>query len=188
MHTDVRLPRACSDVPVDLADVVARDVRPHLRELRALAEHRRAIVAGKQAADPAADAHLERSQQDVGQRARARTLGRRLGPERAERHHATFGLARSVAGTGTCARTRSRIASGDISSASAWYVSTSRWRIASFISVCRSSARTYSRPRMRASARAACTRLIGPRGLAPNAMYSFSSSPGARVAVARSTA
>src|SRR5262249_61352892 len=106
--------------PVDVAHVVGGDVRPDLRELRSLTEQRRAIFAGEQSADATADADLERAEQRVGQRARPRALGRRLGPKRTERRHATFGLARSVAGTGTAASTRSRIASGDISSASAW--------------------------------------------------------------------
>src|SRR5207247_1684082 len=114
----------------------------HLSQLRPLSEQRRAVVAGEQSPNPPADADLQGAQERVRQRAGARPLGRRLSPKRSEPGHATFGLARSVLGTGTVARTLSRMASADISSASAWYVSTSRCRIASFTSACRSSAST----------------------------------------------
>ena len=45
----VRLAGAGGDVPVDPADVVARDVRADQRELGAVAEERRAVVAGEHA-------------------------------------------------------------------------------------------------------------------------------------------
>ena len=53
---DVRLAGAGGHVPVDLADVVAGHVRPHLRELRAVPERCGTVLAGEQPFDPAAHA------------------------------------------------------------------------------------------------------------------------------------
>src|SRR3954469_5387206 len=120
MHADVRNVGPRGHVPVDPAHiVVAGDVRPHLRELGALPQQRGAIVAREQPLPPAADADVERAQQGLGQRPRARARGCRLGAEQLT-HAAPEEAARSVFGTGTVARTWSRITSGVISSASAW--------------------------------------------------------------------
>ena len=120
MHTDVRNVGARGHVPVDPAHVVAAgNVRPHLRELGPLPQQRGAIVAREQPFHAAADADVERAQQGLGQRPRPGPRGCRLGAEQLP-HAAPDEAARSVFGTGTVARTRSRIASGVISSASAW--------------------------------------------------------------------
>ena len=68
MDANVRLAGTGGDVPVDAPDVVAGRVRPHLCELRADPHHRRAVVAGQQAVDAAADADVERAQQLLGDR------------------------------------------------------------------------------------------------------------------------
>ena len=68
LHPDVRLPRARGHVPVDQADVVARLVRPHLRELAAAPEHVRAVIARQQAVDAPADRELERAEQRLRHR------------------------------------------------------------------------------------------------------------------------
>src|SRR5439155_21336411 len=99
--------------------VRAGDVRSHLRKLRSFTKQRGAVIACEQAADAATDAHFERAEQRLRQRAGPGPRRRRVSPEPAQRRHATFGLARSVFGTGTVATTRSRMASADMSSASA---------------------------------------------------------------------
>ena len=135
VDADVRLRRPRGDVPVDQAHVVARHVRPHLRELGAAAEQRRAVVAREQPVDAPRDRQLERLEQRVGNGPRPGPVGRRLGAERAEdADHAAAGLPSSSRGCGTAAITASSTSSADRSSASAWYVSTRRWRNASFTS------------------------------------------------------
>src|SRR5512132_1858170 len=165
---NVRLTGPRGDGPVDAADVVAQDVRTDLSELGALPEERGAVVAGQEPFHPPPNADLERAKERVRHRPGA-------GPSRClgapKRVHAALARFRSICGVGTAAITSSRIASGVTSSASAWYVRTSRCRSASFASAWRSSGRTYSRPRTSARARDAWTRLIGPRGLAPKATY-----------------
>ncbi len=77
LDAHVCLPCARRHVPVDSADVVTRDVRTNLNELRSLAVQRRAVVAREQAFHPARERQVERAQQ--GPRKRARP-GPRLGP------------------------------------------------------------------------------------------------------------
>jgi hypothetical protein len=62
LDPDMRFACARGDVPLDLADVVTRNVGPDLRELRALPEHCGAVVARQQPLDAAADADVERAQ------------------------------------------------------------------------------------------------------------------------------
>ena len=129
---NVRLVRPRRHVPVDAADVVTGDVRANERELGAFAEKRRPIVAGQQTLDAAPDAHVESTQERPRHRPRAGTgRGGRRGYDGLREAHAALDLARSICGTGTAASTCSRMVSGLTSSASAWYVSTSRCRKAS---------------------------------------------------------
>ena len=141
LHANVRLARARGHVPVDLPNVVAEHVRTDLRELAALPEQPRAVVAGEQALPSAAPTVMSS----------ARSSRSEIGPGpglsgvrsvRSELHAALVRAARSTCGNGTCSMTRSRIVSALTSSASAWYESTSRWRIASFASARRSSTTT----------------------------------------------
>src|SRR5581483_6460449 len=123
----VRFSGARGDVPLDLAHVVARHVRAHLRELRALAEDGRAVVAGEQPLHPPGDRDVERPQELPRDRPRARSVGaRRTASDEIDRAQAALARARSTCGTGTAASTASRIFSASTSSASAWYESTSR--------------------------------------------------------------
>jgi hypothetical protein len=119
-HADVRLASAGRDVPVDRADVVARNVRPDLRELRSLALENRPVIPGEQPFHPAADRHVERAQQPFRDRSRAGTVRPDLGAEGSGEGHAAVVRARSILGTGTAASTLSRIVSGLTSSANAW--------------------------------------------------------------------
>src|SRR5215470_1050073 len=127
MDANVWLTGAGSHVPVDPANVVTGNVGPDLRQLGTNAQHARAVVAGEHAPHAASDADVERPQQLLGDRSRPR-LGRRRGRRVEDGCHAALGRARSVWGTGTVPSTRSRISSGCTSSASAWYVRTSRCR------------------------------------------------------------
>ena len=70
----VRLAGPRGHVPLDPAHVVPGDVRPHLGELAAGAEDRRAVVAGEQSLDPAPDRQIERAEQRLGQRAGPRPV------------------------------------------------------------------------------------------------------------------
>ena len=142
LDADVRLAGAGGDVPLDLAHVVPGDVGAHLRELGALPEDRRAVVACEHALDPPADADVERPQEQLGHRPRAGRIGPRRPRQRVGRAHAALVRARSTWGTGTAASTASRIRSASVSSASAWYVSTRRWRKASRASAWMSSTTT----------------------------------------------
>ena len=72
LHADVRLAGARGHVPVDLPHVVAEDVRPDLRELAALAEQARAVVAGEQSLHAPRDRDVERAQQPLRGSARGR--------------------------------------------------------------------------------------------------------------------
>ena len=75
LHADVRLPRPRGDVPVDVADVVlAGHVGAHLSQLGAAAEHMRTVVAREQPFDATHDGKVERPQQLVRKRPRARLL------------------------------------------------------------------------------------------------------------------
>ena len=134
----VRLAGAGGDVPVHLAHVVADHVRPDLRELGALPEQRRAVVTGEEGVDTAADGDVQRAQERLGQRAGPGLRRRRRAPECMQPAHAALRPS-WMCGVGTLAITASRMVSGLTSSASAWYVSTSRWRSASFASEVRSS-------------------------------------------------
>ena len=66
VDADVRLGRPRGHVPVDPPHVVARHVRPHLRELGAAAEQGRAVVAREQAVDPPGDRQVERLSRPSG--------------------------------------------------------------------------------------------------------------------------
>ena len=135
VDADVRLRRPRGDVPVDLAHVVPRHVRAHLRQLGAAAEQGRPVVAGEQPVDAPGDRQLERLEQRVGHGPGPGSVRGRLGAERTQdADHAAAGLPSSSRGCGTAAITASSTSSADRSSASAWYVSTSRWRKASFTS------------------------------------------------------
>ena len=72
------------DVPVDVADVVAREVRPDHRQLGAAAHLRRQVLAGDQALDPPHHREVEVAQDRLRDGAGAR-LGRRCAPARAGR-------------------------------------------------------------------------------------------------------
>src|SRR5580765_5289320 len=107
MEADVRLAGARGHVPVDAAHVVAELVRPHLRELGAVAERPRAIVAGEQVVDARPNRQLEVAQERAGRRAGAWTAG---GANRCQRRggtHATAPRARSTCGISTDSSTRS---------------------------------------------------------------------------------
>ena len=135
----VRHGRPRGHVPVDQPDVVAGDVGTHLGELGAPPEQRRAVVAGEQAVDATGDRQLERLEQRVRNRPGAGPGGCRLGAECAKGgRHAAAGLPSSRRGCGTAAITASSTSSAERSSASAWYVSTRRWRNASLTSERRS--------------------------------------------------
>ena len=118
LHADVRLAGAGRDVPLHQADVVARHVRTHLRELRPGPVMGGAEVAGEHARQAARDVELERAEELGRQGPRSRPLGRSL-PEQRRRFHAAGGRASSTSGAGTSASTRSRIASAVTPSASA---------------------------------------------------------------------
>ena len=139
LHPHVRLSRARGHVPVELARIVARRVRPDLRELRARAEQHRAVVAGEQPLDATPDRDVERAQQRVRHRAGPRAIRRGLCAKGAEDRHAAVIRPRSSWGSGTVASTLSRMLSAVTPSASAWYVSTRRCRSASLVSACTSS-------------------------------------------------
>ena len=72
----VRLAGAGGHVPVDAAHVVAELVRPYLRELGAVAERPRAVVAGEQVVDALAHGQLEVAQERARSRAGAGPGGR----------------------------------------------------------------------------------------------------------------
>ena len=78
---DVRGERPGGGVPVDLADVVARLVRPDAVELEAVAAADAAVVAGHPATDATVQRQLELADQPVGDGARPRP-GRRSGSGR----------------------------------------------------------------------------------------------------------
>ena len=82
LDAHVGLAGACRDVPVDEADVVAGDVRADLRELGAGAERGRSVLSGEEPVDPSSQRELERAQQLLGHRSRARAGG---GARRRER-------------------------------------------------------------------------------------------------------
>ena len=69
-HAHVGLAHARGHVPVDLAHVVARHVRPDGGELDAAADGPGAVLAGHQALDAARQRQIERAQQAGGRRAR----------------------------------------------------------------------------------------------------------------------
>ena len=120
VDADVRLGRPRGDVPVDQPDVVAGDVRAHLRELRPAAEQRRPVVAGEHAVHPPGDGQLERLQQALGHGAGPWAVGCRLRAECLEdADHAAADLPSSRRGCGTAAITASRTSSAERSSASA---------------------------------------------------------------------
>ena len=114
LHADVRLTGARGDVPVDEADVVPGHVRTDLRELGAGTERGRSVLSGEEPVDPSSQRELERAQQLLGHRPRARAGG---GARRCEGHAAS--RPRSIWGSGTAARTASSRVSGVTPSASA---------------------------------------------------------------------
>ena len=121
MDAHVRLGGAGGDVPVDQPDVVARDVRPDLGELRPAAEERRAVVSCEQSVHTARDRQLERLEQALGDRSRPRPVRCRLCAEcPQDADHAAAGLPSSSLGCGTAAMTASSTSSALRSSASAW--------------------------------------------------------------------
>ena len=110
-------------VPVDLADVVARFVRPDAVELETVAPAHAAVVAGHPATDPTVHRQLELVNQPVGDGSRARP---RSGPGPAadlgqvgRGGHAVGSIAISRRGVGTRVRTRLTMVSGVTPSASA---------------------------------------------------------------------
>ena len=173
VDADVWLARSGGRVPVDAANVVARDVRAHHRELRSRAEQVRAEVAREQALDPATDGDVQRAEQALGHRAGPGTRRRRPREKRAGVPHASRASCRAGAREvelrhrnggehlvedrvgGHLLRERLVRQDEPVSQGVAC------------ASACRSSTIAYSRPRISASARAPWTRLIGPRGLAP---------------------
>ena len=106
VDADVWLAGAGGDVPVDPAHVVARDIRADERELGAVAEERRAVVAGEHALHPAADRDVERLQQPVRDRPRAWTRAavgaRRLTRRSAPRGRAAASVPRRGRAGGSC--------------------------------------------------------------------------------------
>ena len=126
VQPDVRLVHARGRVPVDQAHVVARLVRPHLRELHRDAQRGRAVIAREQALDAAANRQIERAQRGLGHGARTRPRrGRRRRPGKGELAHATS-LTSSTRGIGTVSSTGPMTASALTPSASARYESTRR--------------------------------------------------------------
>ena len=121
VQADVRLAGAGGHVPVDAAHVVAELVRPHLRELGAVAERPRAVVAGEQAVDAPAHRQVEVAQQRARESAPGPgRAGVRAGRERAGRRaHATAPRARSSCGISIASSTRSSTVSASTPSASA---------------------------------------------------------------------
>ena len=102
------------------------------------AEQRRLVVAREQPLNAAADRDIERAQEAIRDRTGPGPLGERTASARAR--SSRRGRPRTSSwGTGTTARTRSRIESAVTSSASAWYESTSRCRSASAASAVTSS-------------------------------------------------
>ena len=135
LDANVGLARARRHVPVDQPDVVARLVRANLRQLAAAAEQVRAMIAREHAVDTPSDRELEGAEQRLRHRPRAGALRRLDDTEcpRAGRHAAT-GRPSSSGGAATVASTASSTSSAERCSASARYVSTRRWRSASFAS------------------------------------------------------
>ena len=78
VHAHVRLAHAGGHVPVDVADVVAREVRPDHRQLGAGADLRRQVLAGHEALDPPQHGEVERAQ-DGGRDRPAGRSGRARG-------------------------------------------------------------------------------------------------------------
>src|SRR3954468_12017923 len=100
MDADVWSPGARGHVPVDLPYVVLdRLVGADLRELAALAEQRRAMVAGQEALHAARDRQIERAQQGLGHRPGTGASGSQAPAENPLDHAAC--PARSSCGTGT---------------------------------------------------------------------------------------
>jgi hypothetical protein len=62
MHAHVRLVHARGDVPVDVADVVAGEVRADHRQLGAGPDLRRQVLARHEALDPSQHREVERAQ------------------------------------------------------------------------------------------------------------------------------
>ena len=123
VDADMRLARARGRVPVDPANIVARNVRPHHRELRSGSQQVRPEVTGEQPLDAPTDRDVERAQEPFGHRPGAGTGGESAARGARRRSspapHAALARARSSCGVGTAASTWSRIESGVTSSASA---------------------------------------------------------------------
>ena len=96
----VRLVHARGRVPVDQAHVVARLVRPHLRELHRDAQGGSAVVAREQALDAAANRQIERAQRGLGHGAWTWPRRARRRNNKCEVAHATS-LTSSTRGIGT---------------------------------------------------------------------------------------
>ncbi len=78
VDANVRLAHAGGDVPVDVADVVARVVGADHRQLGAGADLRRQVLAGHEALHASQDREVERAQDRGRDRAGAGALGRAL--------------------------------------------------------------------------------------------------------------
>ena len=83
VDADMRLARARRHVPVDPANVVARNVRPHHRELRSGSQEVRPEVTGEQPLHAPPDRDVERAQEPFGHRPGAGTGRGRPREERA---------------------------------------------------------------------------------------------------------
>ena len=88
VHAHVRLAHPRGHVPVDVADVVARLVRPDHRQLGAGADLRRQVVARHERLDPPHHGEVERAQDRVGDRPRPGPL-RACAPAAARRRRIT---------------------------------------------------------------------------------------------------
>ena len=86
VHAHVRLLQPRGRVPVDVADVVAGEVRPDHRQLGAGADLRREVLAGQQALDPLHHREVERPQ-DRGRDGAGTGLVRRAVGRRRDQPH-----------------------------------------------------------------------------------------------------
>ena len=103
VHPHVQLVLARGRVPVDAAHVVAVRVGPHLRELGAAAEPRRAVLAVDEPDRASRDAEVERAEEAGGNRSRPGLLARPLDLGERERHAARSTTSRLGAGTAASA-------------------------------------------------------------------------------------
>jgi hypothetical protein len=96
VRAHVRLAGPRGRVPVDPADVVAGDVRPHLGELGPVAEHPRPVVADEEAVDAPADREIELAEMPVAKRPGAGAIRSPRAPsEPADAHDAASSRTKS---------------------------------------------------------------------------------------------